>query len=462
MLGHQPAKRSITATAVTVVGNLLPLWGVWFGDLAVGSLLVIYWIEGVATVLFATVKALLARQGSPDITSIEPLSELREKRGGVSLRPGWPPVYPRNVPFALSVLGLWTATVVPVTAAYWFVVAPPVRLTPVLALGVAGLLVAQSREFLFDFLADSEYTDASAREILLEPTQIALLMAILGFVGVANERLGGPLVLSALVLVKTGATLYRLFAAHPALPLPDRLAGRFTDQELAEPAPEIDSPTGEPRSTIAVASSPVLLAALPTVAVGFLHRGVLAVFALLGLATLVGGPVWLVPCLAVVLGIAAARIGSYYLRYGTIEYRRYEACLVAHDTLLDAPQWVVPVGGATFSVRNAATDRLLGTGTLDIQRLGSNDGSVQLGPVPDLDAAVETLDLPVVETDRPERDTAVTVAALSLALSLLVVPAGLAVSPAISGVELTGLAVVVGPLFMIPVGILVWVALRWS
>jgi len=157
MLGHQPAKRSITATAVTVVGNLLPLWGVWFGDLAVGSLLVIYWIEGVATVLFATVKALLARQGSPDITSIEPLSELREKRGGVSLRPGWPPVYPRNVPFALSVLGLWTATVVPVTAAYWFVVAPPVRLTPVLALGVAGLLVAQSREFLFDFLADSEY-----------------------------------------------------------------------------------------------------------------------------------------------------------------------------------------------------------------------------------------------------------------------------------------------------------------
>ncbi|MFC7078238.1 DUF6498-containing protein [Haloarcula halophila] len=461
MRSHSPANPSVTATAVTVVANLLPLWGVWVGDLAVGSLLVIYWVEGGATVLFATVKALLAQQGSPDVAGIEPLSELREKRGGVSLRAGWPPVYPRNLPFALSVLGLWTAAVVPASAAYWVVVAPQVRLTPVLALGISGLLIAQGREFRFDYLRKREYTDTSAREILLEPTQIGLLLAVLGFIGMIDERLGGPLVLSVLVLVKTGATVRQLFVEHPALPVPDRLEGRFTETDLAETAPEIDPPDGEPQSSVAVAPSPVLLAALPTVALGFLHRGVLGVFALLGFAVLVAGPVWLAPCVAVVLIVVGARIGSYYLRYGTIEYRRHEEYLVAHDTLLDAPQWVVPVDGARFSVRNAATDRLLGTGTLEIERLDPDDTSVQFGPVADLDAAVETLDLPVVETDRPERDPAVIAAALLLALSLLVVPAGLLFSPAVSDAELAGLAVAIGPMFLLPVVALVWVALRW-
>lgn len=461
MGGHSPAKWSVTATAVAIISNLLPLWGVLVGTFAAGSLSMMYWLEGAATVLFAAVKAVLAEHGSPDLSGIAPLSELRDKRGGVSLRPGWPALYPRNIPFALSVIGFWLAAVLPVSVFYWVGVQPEVRVTPVFLLGIGGLVAAQSREFLFDFLKEQKYTDTSARELLLEPTQIGLVLAILGLIGLADERFGGPVVLGALVLVKTGVTVRQQVITHPELPVPDRIGDLVPDRDLTEPSPEIDPPAGDPESCVSVTTNPVLLAALPTVALGFLHRGVMGVLALLGFAGIVAGWVWFVPGIAVLFGIVCARIGSYYLRYGTIEYRRYNQSLVAHDTLLDAPQWVVPVDDARFSIRNAATDRLLGTGTLKIESATLEESSVQFGPVAELDTAVETLDLPVASTDRPERDLAVAGAALALALSFLLVPLGLVVSPAVNTPELAGLAVVLGPMFIIPIVALVWGALRW-
>jgi hypothetical protein len=98
---------------------------------------------------------------------------------------------------------------------------------------------------------------------------------------------------------------------------------------------------------------------------------------------------------------------------------------------------------------------------LDIESATLDESSVQFGPVAELDTAVETLDLPVASTDRPERNLAVTGAALALALSFLLVPLGLVVSPAVNTPELAGLAVALGPMFIIPVVALIWGALRW-
>jgi hypothetical protein len=39
---------------------------------------VLYWIEGLVTVLLAAAKALFAERGSPGLPAIEPLHELRE------------------------------------------------------------------------------------------------------------------------------------------------------------------------------------------------------------------------------------------------------------------------------------------------------------------------------------------------------------------------------------------------
>ncbi|TSD16307.1 hypothetical protein DP107_03035 [Haloglomus irregulare] len=165
-------------------------------------------------------------------------------------------------------------------------------------------------------------------------------------------------------------------------------------------------------------------------------------------------------CLAFVLVVAGARIGSYYLRYGTIEYRRYEEQLVAYDTALGAVQWTAPVDSAAFSIRNAIPDRLLDTGTLDVSGADPDDRDTQLGPVTDLDATIETLELPVADPVRPDRDPTVIAAAVLLALFFLAVPVGLAFSPRVDTAQLIGLAIGVGPMFLLPVGLMLWAALR--
>jgi hypothetical protein len=196
------------------------------------------------------------------------------------------------------------------------------------------------------------------------------------------------------------------------------------------------------------------------VAFGFAHRSTFAILVGLTFAALAGGWVWLVVGLVFVLVVAGARIGSYYLRYGTIEYRRYEKQLVAYDTALGAVQWTAPVDSATFSIRNAVPDRLLDTGTLEISGANPDDRDAQLGPVADLDATIETLELPVGDPARPERDSAVIASALILALFFLAVPAGLALSPKVDTTQLIGLAIGFGPIFFLPVVLMIWAALR--
>jgi hypothetical protein len=111
-------------------------------------------------------------------------------------------------------------------------------------------------------------------------------------------------------------------------------------------------------------------------------------------------------------------------------------------------------------VKNAIADRLLGTGTLTISGVESVDGDdVQLGPVTDLDRVVDTLDLPVEETTRPERDPAVIGAASVLMLCFVAVPVGLFFTSRISDTMAGALALVFGPFLLLPVGVLLWAAL---
>jgi hypothetical protein len=196
------------------------------------------------------------------------------------------------------------------------------------------------------------------------------------------------------------------------------------------------------------------------VAFGFAHRSTFAILIGLTFAALTGGWVWLILGLMFVLVVASARIGSYYLRYGTIEYRRYEEQLVAYDTALGAAQWTASVDSATFSIRNAIPDRLLDTGTLNVSGADPGDRDAQVGPVADLDATIETLELPVADRARPERDSAVIASALLLALFFAAVPAGLALSPTIDTAQLIGLAIGVGPIFLLPIVLMIWAALR--
>ena len=445
--------------SVAAVANLVPLVGVLTLGWNVYSLLALYWIEGLVTVLLAAAKALFAERGSPGLPDIEPLHELREKRGGWRPVSRLPVVYPRNVPFAASILGFWTVAVLPASVLYWVTAEPVIRPSLSLLVGGVGLVITQLHEFLSDYLVGGEYADVSAQEILREPLQLGLVLLTVGLLASAGDRSGGLVLLTGIVVVKTTTSVYRIVTDHTDLPVPSVLEGAF-DGSHAEPRPDIDTPDGPVRGRVSVDAAPVLLGSLPMVAFGFAHRSTFAILTGLAFAALTGGWVWLVLGLVFVLVVAGARIGSYYLRYGTIEYRRYEEQLAAYDTALGAVQWTVPVDSATFSIRNAIPDRLLDTGTLNVSGADPGDRDTQVGPVADLDATIERLELPVADPARPERDSAVIVSALLLALFFLAVPAGLALSPKVDTTQLIGLAIGVGPIFLLPVVLMIWAALR--
>jgi hypothetical protein len=452
----------ILGGAVVLLGaNLLPLVGVVGFGWSLWSLLVIYWVEAFSTVVLAAVKTLFAERGSPGISGqIEPLHELREKRGGWILRNTWPPIYPRNIPFALSMLGVWSVTVLPLSILYWLAAEPPAVLSLDLVLGLGALVVAQIVEFVTEYIGTEEYTEVSAQEIMRTPAQLTVLVLSLGVFAADGGRTGGLLILVSVILAKTTASLYRFYVEHVGTPILG-LGDRLVDEDASEPPPELDLPDTDVQARVTVSAKSVLLGSVWSIAYGFANQLGLGALAFLGLAVVSREPVWVALGLLIVCAIIAARVLSYCFRYGTVEYQRRGDTLVAYDTLLEAPQWIVTVGPFTeFSVKNAIADRLLGTGTLTISGVESVDsGTVQVGPVADIDRVVETLELPVEETTRPERDPAVIGAACVLMLCFVAVPVGLFFSSRVSDAMAGALTVLFGPFLLLPVGVLLWAAL---
>jgi len=456
-----PPSRSL-ASPVLIGANLVPLVGVvaWGWDL--WALLVVYWIEAFSTVLLGVIKALFAERGSPDVVGqIEPLHELREKRGGWHPRPGWPPIYPRNIPFGLSMLGTWALSVIPPSALYWQSVDRPAVLSANFLLGIGALVFAHGAEFFVDYLGRQEYTDVSAREILRTPAQLTLIVMLLAMLGAAGGQEVGFTLLVGFVGAKTILAISQGTTGRLGTTI-RRLTERLGDNDqLSRPQPELDLQTETVQARVNVSAKPVLLGGLSAVGLGFANRvGILVVFGLIA-AVGVGNIVWIAVGLGVILLIVAVRLLSYYLRYGTIEYQRRDDMLVAYDTLLEAPQWVVPIrSGARFSIQNAIPDRIFGTGTLTISGVDTAaSDEVQFGPVTDLDRAIEILELPVRSEERPARDSAVIAASIGLILFFAAIPIGLLFTSKVSQTEALGIIAVFGPFLLVPIGALLWAAL---
>ncbi|MDS0284517.1 DUF6498-containing protein [Haloarcula onubensis] len=447
--------------AIVLLGaNLLPLVGVLFWEWSLWSLLVIYWAEAFSAVLVAALKVLFAERGSPSVTGqMEPLHELREKRGGWAIRGSWPPVYPRNIPFALSLVGGWSVTVFPLSIAYWLSVDAPPVLTLNLLFGLGTLVFAQGVDFVTEYIHREQYTDVSAREIMRTPAQLTALLLPLALFATGGGRTGGLVILVGVVLGKSAASLYRFYVEHIGRPVFGLGDWFETDENLSEPPPEIDLPDDDVQARVTVSAKSVLLGSIWAIAYGFANRLGLGALVVTGFAIIARNPVWIAIGLFGVGIIVSTRVLSYFFRYGTIEYQRRGNLLVAYDTLLEAPQWHVPVNSSTtFSVKNAIADRLLNTGTLTLSSEGGHE-DMQLGPVADLDCVVDTLRLPVEETARPDRDPVVIGAASVLMLCFAAVPAGLFVSSQISDAMAGTITIVFAPFLLLPVGVLLWAAL---
>ncbi|WP_135853042.1 DUF6498-containing protein [Halorussus salinus] len=450
--------------AALVAGNLLPLVGVLVWEWNLAALLVLYGVEGVVTSAFAGAKMLFAERVPAEEfgTANLPLPELRDKRGGVRLREGWPPVYPRNIPDALGMVGslLFVWVVVGVLVAADFLLSASAAIPATVLLSAVGLVATRAVEFRREYIGRGEYADVSARAAAATAgRQLLLVFFLLPLLAALDEsRAAGTVLLLVVVAAKTLADAYGFWVDHldrEPLGLLERL---FDAAETGDPPPAIDVPEESPDERVQTDTSAVLFTGLVPIALAFLNRTGLLFLLLCAFSAFVIG-VWAVVPLVVVVGVlGGVSLLTHYVRFGTLEYQRRGETLVCYDRWLDAAQWACPVGEIRDpSASRRITSRLFGT---TVVRFTDDEGDrYRIGPLADADSAVERLGFPAFDASQDEPNRQLAAAALGLAAVFVALPTFLYVTPVTSKSEAMAVAVVLVPAMAATVLPLLWVSL---
>ncbi|ELY55535.1 DUF6498-containing protein [Natronolimnohabitans innermongolicus] len=423
-----------SAFAPILVANLLPLFGVlWLGWEPV-TLVVIYGAELALSIPIAAGKALFAQRPPPSdregiVTASE--SKLTEKRGRFRVHDALPPIYPRNVPFAASVV------VAAVMYAVFFGIGVVAAFQPdasavnlAVLSSVAALAVGQLAEARRQYFGNREYERVSPYAVVETPIrQLTVVAFALAFLGVVLGSTG------ALVLVVGAKLLVEWSSARAAREEADgaRLADRFAGwlagpsgaTETPDPVRVPEAPEPSPDERFRPNRNAVLLE-------GALHS-------LWGLLFFVPffGAIWLLVIVAVTavadsvavfwLGVVATvvlllvalavQVATHYLEHGTLEFQRRGDHLVATDRLLGEPQWAESV----YRLRNVdfepdrSVDRLLGTRTVTVTTgIRSTETERRLGPIDDPDRLIDVFELPLGRRDLEPVNRPLAVAALGL------------------------------------------------
>lgn len=476
--------RSGLGLVAVVLAELAVLGGVIAFGWEPAAIVALYLVAMTTTVLLAVSKILTAQE-TPSRVDIElPFSELRQKRGGVQVHERIPPVYPRNVPFAAVVLFLWTGGLLCYLAALVWGLGVDLTdaLSPVVVLAAVLFVAARVVEFWTEYVRPGEYTGIGPQSV--KPARQVVILLLLAVLSASAEPDGGSTAaLSLIVLLSIFSDVFAHVTAGlwglvaPRTEWLTTKLGALTDHPDDEPQEPVAPPAATVPDTDPTARvSPDTRAALLGVgllAVLFiaLNRFSVGYVCLLGLAALVGvGPVGLGLLALPFLLYALAKVGSLYFVHGAVEYQRRGEYIVAYDRLLSEPQWATAVRTSReVELKNRVIDRLLGTRTLELSHVDApgdvnarqtrGNPSVQLGPVGDLDDVVDALDIPVYDTDLPERNHTLLAVGLALAGFFLVIPLAMLLSPEVSTAMTVAVMVLVLPWFLLPVGALVWASL---
>jgi hypothetical protein len=155
------------------------------------------------------------------------------------------------------------------------------------------------------------------------------------------------------------------------------------------------------RTVLLAGVSRVVVERAPFYAVPFLIVWLLSVSVFSDASAVAGVAVGVVVA-AVFVASLVASVLEYYLCHGHLEYRRYGDRIVAHDALLDEPQWSTSfdVLRDVDVVPDSLPERLLDTRTVTATTgWGDDETSRRIGPVDDPETLVELFDLPVRTTE---------------------------------------------------------------
>lgn len=364
-----PSVLAIGATLVPVVGTIGFGWGLL-------PLLIVYWLEAVVYVVRCSVESLFAvRPVDDDYHGLYLLLErLREKRGSVRLV-GWlPPIFPRNVPFALN--GGWLLFALGTLAALIMLFArPPGTLERGALVGIGGtavLVVGRHAATLLESIRSERYEEHTALSMFSRQRWVAIgiIAFLVPIVGVGADRVG--LGLTATVALILAAKLW-----YDILDLRTP-GGRPTgENEPRRDEPAIDVPKTEPLTVVQTDERGIVLDALVLGAILALLPpvGFVIVFSSIAVGLSVGLSAGIATLVLLVAARAALEIPIAYLRYGAVEYRVYETAVVAYDTTLDAPQWRLPRRDITDARTGTPFTSKLLSGSFGTVRIDCTDGS---------------------------------------------------------------------------------------
>ncbi|MFH5799224.1 DUF6498-containing protein [Haladaptatus sp. CMAA 1911] len=407
MAGHmidRDALRRVATVIPLLVANLFPVVGVLSFGWTPVAVLVLYWVEMGIVTCWSVPKVLFAQRRSPEVGNRHlPLSELREKRGGKPLWRGGPPAYVRNVPFA--------AAQVNVLLLVWFLLGALLltqldiwnRTTPAMvrtvAVGGLGMVVGRGVEFRREYIREGNYIETSPRATQRATARhIAVFVLLMGVTGVIGSARTASLVGVGVIVAAKLAHEVHNYRTEYADERTGGIVGRLLDSDGNEDPPErVSMPDGTPDQRIRPDTRAVVGDGIVPGVSGLASRtGYLAV-----LLTAFGVIVfeWAVVAVGVALfsSIVLGKLGTHYLRRGTVEYRRYGDVIVEYDRWLDEPQWRVAIDDIEeSSIPRRVIDRFFGTGTiaLDWRDADEERHVPSLGPFEEVNDVSERLACP--------------------------------------------------------------------
>jgi len=384
MIADSPL-RGRSTVVLAVLANAIPIVGVFTLGWEVLPVLALYWIEAVAYVCQSAIEALFAvRPVDDDFYGIQvPLERLREKCGHVTVVNWLPPIYPRNIPFALNAgwLLFGLAAVATLVLAY---VVPAGSLAGRTLFGVAGgtvLVVCRHAAALHEFLKTRRYECHTALSTFSRRRSLAV--AIPGFLlplfAAGAERAD----------VGLAATLAVVVGAKLVVDVLDLTASGGEDVSSGDAAAELVAILdGDPIAVVHTDDRGVVLGGL---GLGVLLSamppyGFVLLFAAVGTGLAFGLIAGASVLFALVVGRALLEIPIARLLYGAVEYRVYAGSVVAYDVRLDAPQWSVPRNEISNVKTKTALTSSFVSGAFGKVRFVRDDDSKLLSVVEDPEA----------------------------------------------------------------------------
>ncbi|ESS10551.1 MAG: hypothetical protein A07HR60_02566 [uncultured archaeon A07HR60] len=321
-------------SAHTVVANMVVLLGVGMFGWSASVLLVVYWVEAGVAIVRGAVQGLFAEH-TPTELAIDhklPLSSWADKRGGVSV---WvlPPMYPRNIPVVVAsiivLVMFWPIVGVIVLAT---IEAGGSLVSPVsVGIGVVSLVIGHGVGFA-EYVVSEQYTDLSVRSALLRRQVLSMFVLGVGGVIVFANTTPPAILLVVVVGVKLVGDI--VFGQ------PER-TDSLTEWDDSDSL-ERGIPDTEPIETFRLSRLSLLARQLGYIPLYLLVPPYLLVALVVVPAGLIGGRgIGVVAGIVAVVTTAIGLIVRQTVQTAYLEYHVYPDQIVAHDTLLDTPQWTV-------------------------------------------------------------------------------------------------------------------------